>query len=183
MTAPTLLSPNTGNYQIGKGKVYFKPEDEPDYIHLGNITEMEFTPSLDTLDHFSSMEGTKKKDASVVIEQSGALRIVMEEFTARNLSLMLMGGYDPMAAGGPRVEIFDKSEIKGSVKFIATNDVGPKWDYYFYNVSFKPTGSINPISDEWNNMEVTADVLASEADDETNGKFGYAQLSNLVVAS
>lgn len=182
MPEPTLLSPNTGNYQIGKGVCYFKPEGEPDYVHLGNVTEMEFTPTNEKLDHFSSMEGTRSKDVSVIIEKGGTLRVVMEEITAQNLSIMLLGSRDELAAGGPEVQIFDQTAVNGEFKFVATNDYGPRWDYYFYNVSFTPTGSINPISDEWNNMEATADVLVSQTAPNV-GQFGYAKLTNLSSAS
>jgi hypothetical protein len=181
MVEPTLLSPNTGNYQVGKGKCFFTPEGG-DEIDLGNVTEMEFTPSLDKLDHFSSMEGTKSKDLTVIIQKGGQLRIVMEEFTAFNLSLMLLGTRDELAADGPEVQIFDQNSVNGSFRYQATNEVGPKWDLFFHNVSFTPTGSINPISDEWNNMEVTADVLVSQTAPNV-GKFGYAKLTNLEGAS
>lgn len=178
MAEPTLLSPNTGNYIVGKGIVSFKPEGAADFIDLGNCPSMEFTPNIEKLDHFSSREGTKSKDLSIVLEKGGTLVLTMEEWTARNLSIMLLGTIDELAVGGPEVDIFTESAVVGELKFVATNDVGPKWDFHFYNVSFTPSGALNPISDEWGAMEATADVLVSQTAPNV-GKFGYAKLTNL----
>jgi len=78
-----------------------------------------------------------------------------------------------------RVEIMSKDSIRGEVKFVATNDVGPRWDLQFYNVEFSPSGSFNPISDEWNQIEVTGEVLLAPAGHAQAGKIGIAQLTNL----
>lgn len=84
-------SPNTDNYFIGKGNVYWMGEGETAWRHVGNVPEFEVSLTIDKLDHFSSMEGTRKKDRSIVREQSGTVRMVLEELTAANLELALMG--------------------------------------------------------------------------------------------
>jgi hypothetical protein len=53
--------------------------------------------------------------------------------------------------------------------FVGTNSVGPKWTFDLPTVEFSPTGSLNPISDEWGGMEVTGDVLV-----QNDGSFGTA---------
>lgn len=182
MPEPTLLSPNTGNYLVGKGIVSFKPEGAADFIDLGNCPSLEFTPNIEKLDHFSSREGTKAKDLSIVLTKGGSLVLTMEEWTAQNLAIMLLGSKDELAVGGPEVQIFDQNAVQGELKFTATNDVGPKWDFHFYNVSFTPSGAINPISDEWGSMEATADVLVSQTAPNV-GQFGYAKLTNMDTSS
>lgn len=94
--AVTNTSPNTDNYFIGKGIVYGMFGADIAFRDLGNIPEFEITLTTDKLDHFSSREGTKKKDRSIVREQSGTVRMVLEELTAENLALALMG--DPSSA-------------------------------------------------------------------------------------
>lgn len=178
MTHPTLISPNTGNYRVGKGRVELKREGAMAFVHMGNCTTFEIQPSTNKLDHFSSMEGLKKKDASVVIETGGTVKINMEEWTPNNLSLMLLGEVDEGAVGGPTVDILALAEIKGELKFTSTNEVGPKWNFHLYNVSFSPSGSVNPISDEWGAMEVTGEILASQTVPNV-GKFGFAQETNI----
>jgi hypothetical protein len=181
MTSPTNISPNTGNYRVGKGSVYIKllsPTVDTDFRHMGNCTTFELTPTVEKLDHFSSMAGLKLKDESIAISQGGALKITMEEWTAKNMGLMLMGAVDEGASGGPTVEILGETVVEAEVKFISANEVGPRWNFDLYRVSFTPSGAMNPISDEWGDMEVTGEVLASQTAPNA-GKFGLAQVTNI----
>lgn len=179
---PTTLSPNVGNLQVGKGIVSFQKDGTGDFRDLGNVSEMVITPEVETLEHFSSRQGTKKKDLVIVLEQKATVKMTMEEFTPDNLALMLQGTVDEAAVGGPTVEIFGASSISGHLRFVGTNDVGPKITVDLYNVSFNPDGDLNMISDEFNGMEVTADVLAATSG-ENEGKFGIAQFTNTTVGS
>ena len=178
----SLIAPDVDNYAVGKGIVSFKPEGAADYIDLGNVAELQYTPTVEKLDHYSNRAGTRTKDKSIVQTRSGTLRILMEELTAQNLSMLLMGTIDEEAVGGPTIEIMSKDSIRGEVKFVATNDVGPRWDLQFYNVEFSPSGSFNPISDEWNQIVVTGEVLLAPAGHAQAAKIGIAQLTNLPPA-
>ena len=133
---------------------------------LGNVPEFEFTPEVERLDHFSSRTGIKTKDRSVVIESSGTLRIVMEELTAENLALAVLGTVSQNTAGQDEIDILSQDVIAAKVKFVGSNDVGRKATWLFERVEFAPSAAINPISDEWLNFEVTGEVLA------VAGKFG-----------
>ncbi len=157
MSAPA--SPDIRNYTIGKGFATFQRNGAGPFVDLGNITQFEFTPSLEKLDHFSTRGGVKQKDRSVVTSQSGQLVITMEEFTLQNLSIALLGLTDTDSAGRDTVAIMSEATVKGAIKFTATNDVGQKWDWSFPNVEFSPSSGISPLSDEWGNMEITGEVL------------------------
>jgi hypothetical protein len=142
---------------------------------------LEFAPTIAKLDHFSSRQGIKTKDRSVVISRGGTLRVLMEEITSLNLAMILMGD-----VGGtslvPTIDIMANDTIRGEVRFIATNDVGPRWNLNFYNVEFSPSGSFNPISDEWNHIEVTGEVLVAPTGHAQAGKVGVATLTNSIGA-
>src|SRR4051794_21652850 len=173
------VSPDTENLQVGKGIVSFKPDDAADFIDLGNVPELEYEPTIERLDHFTSRAGIRTKDKSVVIERGGTLRVLMEEITQFNLSMLLMGTMgDDGPNGEPSIDIFQNDTPKGELKFNATNDVGPRWDLHFYNVEFAPSGTFNPISDEWNNIEVTGEVLPAQPPHTEAGKVGMAWLTN-----
>lgn len=161
MSTPTLASPNVDNIQVGKGVVSFKKTGDSVYRDMGNISHLTVTPQVTTLEHFSSRSGTKKKDLQVILDQKCTAKIIMEEITAENLALMLYGNVDINAPGGPEVEIFGAGQITGALRFVGTNDIGPKVTVDLYNVSFSPTGDLKMISDEFNSMEVIADVLAA----------------------
>jgi len=183
-TISTNIAPDPENLQVGKGILSFKPDDATEFVDLGNCPEAEYEPSIERLDHFTARAGIRTKDKSVVIERGGSLRVLMEEMTGFNLAMLLMGTLgNEGPAGEPSIDIFTSDTLRGELKFQATNDVGPRWDFHFYNVEFGPSGSWNPISDEWNNIEVTAEVLAAPATHPKAGKVGLAWLTNLAPAS
>lgn len=164
-------SPNVDNYFVGKGIVKWMGSSDVAFRDVGNVPTLEFTPALDKLDHFSSRSGVRTKDRSIVREKSATLRIVMEELTADNLALALMG---TAAVSSPAtiysIDIFAESEITGYLRFIGQNDVGAKVQLDFPNVSITPSAAFSPISDEWGQLEFTAEVLA----DVDTGSFGTA---------
>jgi hypothetical protein len=178
MSSPTLTSPNVDNYQVGKGIVSFKKTGAATFRDLGNVTSMIITPDLTTLEHFSSREGVKKKDLVVILEKKATVKIIMEEITASNVAIMVLGTVDEDAVGGPEVEIFSQNTVTGELRFVGTNEVGPKQTVDLYNVAFAPSGDFQLISDEWNQMEVTADVLVAGAGPNA-GKFGLIKFTNV----
>jgi hypothetical protein len=183
MAEPTMESPNVGNLQVGKGNVEFQRDGTGPFRHLGNATAFTITPEVETLEHFSSMEGTRKKDLVITIEQNCTVAITLEEMTAYNAAIMMQGELDEAAIGGPEVEIFGATElISGVLRFTGTNDVGPKITVTLYNVQFQPDGDLEMISDEFNEMEVTADVLVAGSGPNA-GKFGLMKWTNVTNVS
>lgn len=177
MSNPTELSPNVENLQVGKGIVSFKKEGDAEFRDLGNVTSMTLTPQIETLEHYTSRTGIKTRDRLIVRQQKATVKVVMEEITANNIALMVYGAIDEAAVGGPTVEIFGGLEVKGSLKFVGTNDIGPKVTMILDNVSWTPTGDLQMISDEWNNMEVEGALLPAESGPRV-GKFGTIQITN-----
>lgn len=163
-----LDSPNILNYTVGKGRVQVRISGDTNFRDIGNCPEFEFTPVIEKLEHFSSQEGVKSKDRTVVLSKAGTLRIVMEELTAENMRIALLGAISEQSGGDQEIEIFGESSIRAEVKFIGTNDIGPKYEYFFRQVDFIPSSSINLISDEWLGVEITGDVAA------VSGSFGTA---------
>jgi hypothetical protein len=156
-------SPSVLNYSVLKGIITFTPEGGS-VQDLGNAPEVELTPEIDKLDHFSSRAGVRSKDRSVVREKILTLRVVLDEITAYNLRLALLGG--PLGAGsggGDSFAIFEQSEIAGSVTFTGTNTIGNQINLTLPSVTATPTAAINLISEEWGTLEITFDVLFVEA--------------------
>lgn len=181
MAGPSLTGGNPDNYRIGKGVLSFTPVGGTKR-DLGNATEITLTPEIETLEHFSSRAGLRQKDKEVVLETGGTVAATLEEFTAFNVALMTMGTLDEAAVGGPEVDIFQQAEIRGRLEVVATNVVGPRWDWDLYNVSITPTGEFSAIDDEWGNMELEMSVLAS-TEAPNVGKFGILKQTNLEEAS
>jgi hypothetical protein len=170
----SLISPNIGNYYIGRGLVSIKLLGESGYTACGNCPTFEFTAKVTQLDHYSSMTGVKVKDFTAVTEISGSLQMVLEEFTARNMGFALLG----LPTGGPSptpdtIEIFADPVIYGAVQFVGANDIGPVWTTTFPLVSLKPNKALSLIGNTWGTIDLLGDVLY----DVQTGGFGTAVVS------
>lgn len=169
--APTLASPNVDNYYVGKGIVKIKLPTDMAAVDVGNVPEFEFTANIERLDHFSSRAGIRSKDKSIVLEKGGTLRIVLEEWTARNMQLALLGARNETNPAAVTIDILSENAIVCQVEFEGTNDVGPKWDFVFPRVEFVPSSELNLIQeDDWGQIEIEGEVLY----DEDTQSFGTA---------
>jgi hypothetical protein len=164
-----IVSPSTDLLQVGKGIAVFKPVGSTVFYDMGNAPEIEMTPASEKLDHFSSREGTRIKDLSITIEKTAELRIVLEEFQSQNLAMLLLGDVDNSDPEFPIINIGTQNKVSGEFRFYGQNDVGPKYTVIFPSVDMLPSGSLNLISDEFGQMEVTGQLNA------VGGKFGTMQ--------
>ena len=160
-------SPSTDNYYVGKGKISIKITGGLTFRDLGNVSSLETAPNLTTLEHFSSREGVKKKDKEVVTEKKMTITMVMDEWTADNLAMALLGDITTDTDGNKVIDIISRNSFEGELKYEGTNEIGPQMDIDLFRVVFKPGKNLNPISDEWGNIEVEGEVLANNL-----GKFG-----------
>ena len=176
------MTASINNYTVGKGIVSFRKEGAGAYADMGNCTEFEFTPELEKLDHFSSREGVRTKDKSIVIQKSGTVRLVLDEWTRDNIALAVLGT-NAIVGGQSITEIFDSNAIKGALKFTGTNEVGPKYEWVFPAVEFVPSSSISLLSDEWGTIELTGDVLISGGSFGTITALGESVPVNTVLPS
>jgi hypothetical protein len=170
----SLLSPNIGNYYIGKGIVSIKLLGESAYVDCGNVPQFEFMAKVTQLDHFSSRTGVRVKDFTAVIELAGTLTMQLEELTARNMGFALLG----LPTGGPSpvpdtIDIFANPVIYGSVKFVGTNDIGPIWTVTFPLVKLSPSKAVSLIANTWGTIDLEGDVLFDQA----TSTFGTATVS------
>lgn len=158
----TNLSPNVDEYYIGKGIVTIKPEAETTWFDVGNVPEFEFTPTMEELPHNSSRQGVRFRDKTVILEKGGELRMILEEWTAMNMAIVLMSEVEDEVGPpvGSSIDIFKLSQYTAAVRFQGKNDVGPRWNFEFLRVDFIPSSSLNPISEEWGGIEVTGRLAA-----------------------
>lgn len=167
----SLLSPNIGNYYIGKGICYIKLLGETNYVDCGNVPQFEFQAKTTSLDHFSSRVGVRVKDFVAVIEIAGMLTMQLEEMTARNMGFALLG----LPSGGPSptpdtIDILSSPVIYGGVKFVGTNSIGPQWTIEFPLVKLSPAKALGLIDNKWGTIDLEGDVLY----DQVKQTFGTA---------
>lgn len=98
------LAPNVENYTLGKGVVYFDRKDadgnSTGELDLGNAPAFTISRDGESLDHFSSREGIRKKDHSVDISVGFKLRFTLDEYSMDNLDIALQGdGVETVSQG------------------------------------------------------------------------------------
>lgn len=153
---PGISSPNTRNLAVSKGFAIFTPDDTGVAQHLGNMTQWLYTPKVEILPHFSTMAPIKVQDFTTILQAGGSVRADLEEMTARNLALFFQGSIDTTNPDAVTVGIYDVLEsITGQMKFTATNNVGPRWQFNLTRVQITPTDTLNMISDQYNKMPLT----------------------------
>jgi hypothetical protein len=88
-------SPDVSNYLLGKCVVYFDRFNsagaQTGEMDLGNTPNFSITPNVESIDHFSSREGLKKKDKSVDTGLGYTAKFAADEFSRDNLNLFLLG--------------------------------------------------------------------------------------------
>ncbi len=184
MVAPHEVSPNIGNYVVGRGIGYVKlvsPSyaSDADYVDCGNITEFTFQVKPTRLEHYSSRIGVRKKDFVVVTELAATLTMVLEEFTARNLAFNVLGAPTESPFGTFKVSILSQPLLYAAFKFVSTNVVGPQWTYEFPLCIFTPNKAISLLptgSGTWGALDFEADVLFDQA----SGTFGTATATDIL---
>jgi hypothetical protein len=89
------LAPDTLNYMVGKGKVWFARKDENEVslgeLDLGNDPVFSMALENEKLEHYSSMSGVKTKDLSAIISTDMTLKFTLDEINVQNLNLALFG--------------------------------------------------------------------------------------------
>jgi hypothetical protein len=71
----------------------------------------------------------------------------------------LTGGTNEDLTGDLTVSIFTENTIRGALRFYATNEIGPKWDFDFPGVDILPSGTTDLIGDTFGEIEITGDVV------------------------
>lgn len=178
MVAPSFSSPNIGNYYVGRGYLSMKLAGDADYVDCGNCTAFEFQAQPTLLNHFSSRVGVRTKDLVVVTELSATLRMSLEEFTARNMAMYMLGDIPP-ESGNFEIDMFSNPLFYAAIKFTGTNDVGPKWTFEFPQCTITPAAAIQLISNgsgDWGKIDLQADV----GKDTVTGKFCVASCPDFV---
>jgi len=99
-------SPNTDNYTLGKGVVFFDQliagayQGERD---LGNAPAFTFNIALEKLEHYSSRGGLKAKDKEIISQITPGLAFTLDEINKENLALLTLGDVSTVSQTGGQV--------------------------------------------------------------------------------
>jgi len=112
------MSPSPANYSILKGELFFKKNGTDYWQPLGNAPAFTIEPTVETVQHFSSTGGIRELDDETVTQTGANLAITLDEITAQNLGLALMG----------EVSDYTQTAQTGATLTVATVAVGGAYD-------------------------------------------------------
>jgi hypothetical protein len=170
---PAYTSPDVRNLSVGSGELSFKPEGAGGYVHLGNCPNFEFKMKTKMLDHHAPINGIKVKDYTWTVELEAEVEIIMEELTAFNLQMLLLGDIGTDGSGHTTVTIAARNSVIGALHYIANNEVGPRWFIDLSAVTFNNDGAFDPITsrkNDFSKISIKGTALA------VNGTFGVFTL-------
>lgn len=87
-------TPNTDNYTLGKGVVFFNQKVSEIYQgerDLGNAPAFTFNIALEKLEHYSSRGGLKAKDKEIISQVTPGLAFTLDEINKENMALLTLG--------------------------------------------------------------------------------------------
>ena len=98
----------TQNYTLGRGKLFFAPflpgtQEISGERYLGNTPEWSATIEAENLDHFSSDEGIKELDESIVLSSERTGSFTTDSIRPQNIALFFFGSHDALTVLGEEV--------------------------------------------------------------------------------
>lgn len=116
----TTGAANTADYNLGRGKLYIASlssglPDTSGWRDLGNCPEFSINVETETLEHFSSRQGTKTVDKEVVISQKINIAFQLDEINFQNLANFFSGTSADEALTNPAIAGVSNISITTSV--------------------------------------------------------------------
>lgn len=99
-------APNTDNYTLGKGVVFFDQLVAGTYQgerDLGNAPAFTFNIAVEKLEHYSSRGGLKAKDKEIISQITPGLAFTLDEVNKENLALLTLGDVTTVNQTGGQV--------------------------------------------------------------------------------
>lgn len=153
--------------RIGAGIIRWKGEEDDDFRDLGEFSAFSVSSEITKLEYKSNKLGTKSVVKSIINEKKATMEITLNSITALNLALALGGDVEEVTTGHKRFGYLKNNVARGIIQLQGTNDEGDQIDFTG-TVDMAPTGSYSPISEEWNELPMSGEIIA---DDE--GNFGF----------
>lgn len=153
--------PDTRNYKIPKGILSIAPITSGTigaYVDIGNCPAFDFQPVHDVVEHKSSRGPTRKTDQLTTVEVGTNVWFSLDEHSIGNMKMFL------------HAELINTYELRAhqeldkeyALRFIETQNMGPKFKHFFWKVRLTPAGRLSLISDNYTTLDFEGRCLADE---------------------
>jgi hypothetical protein len=144
-----------GNQTLGRGKVYFSlfktgtytPEG---YRYIGNTPSFNVTIDNQKLEHFSSDEGIRVKDKSIILETTQTGNMSCDDIQLENLALFFFGEYQTLSQTSATAETETFTDVKQGLTYqIGVTDSTPTGVRSLSNVVVKVGATTKAIDTDY----------------------------------
>lgn len=167
---PVRTPPSVDNYMIGKGSLAIAPWNGGvigTYSDVGNCPRFDFEMTEQSIEHFSSRQGTKEQDAEVVIQTGYTVNFTLDEISVENLRMFMKA-----TLSGTRILYANQNTSQYyALRFVSDNPTGPNTKFEFWKCKITPNGAFSLISDEFTSMSFSGKGLSDKAGHSTSPFF------------
>lgn len=146
-------APSNQNLRLGAGEILFNRFDDDGvptgFLHMGNVETFELTTTDDRIQKFSSMKKSRPLYAERNRRRTATLRIVVDEWTAENLALGMLG--DIVSYTQPATAVVDEVLVAAASPGVSN---GVKLGGFYKTALF----NINTVTVEADAVALTAGV-------------------------
>lgn len=172
---------STNNYSIGKGELFIADWSSTGpgaYTSMGNCPSIEMEPTVERLEHYSSLSGLRNRDKYPIIQTAYTLTFDCDEIAAVNLSKYLLG-----SQSGEDILGLQNANQEYSLKFVAANPVGVKYTWNFWRCVLGPNGAMALIGDEWQVMSFSGEGLADTTNQAASPYFTVTRITTTTTST
>lgn len=120
-------APNTENYTLGKGVIFFNQLVGGSYQgerDLGNAPSFSFSLATEKLEHYSSRGGLRAKDKEIISQITPSLSFTLDEINKENLALLTLGAIESVTQLAGVASAVSVNAISGLRATLAHRQVG-----------------------------------------------------------
>jgi len=174
---------DTDNYTLGMARLYFYEDTTPTGAatlyewDIGNIIVASISPEVTYLDHYTVLNGTRKKDRSLITNKALSVNFTFDEITAGAMQewLLASGSSAAPSASGYRIYPMARGEIKGCAKLTFDSEFGRDYTWYIPCASLKPDGTFDYNAEDWMSAKGIVECLVNDATGFEDQPFGYIE--------
>ncbi|MCQ4311689.1 hypothetical protein NAV33_07245 [Pseudomonas stutzeri] len=135
------------NYTLGRGQIQFGQFKPGTQIprgerYFGNTPEFGISAEQENLDHYSSDEGVRKKDESVLLQLDYTGSLTTDHISPENMAIFFLGEASKVTTVAATAVEFSFDEIEQGLSYqLGTSDATPSGVRKVANVTFTGTGA------------------------------------------
>lgn len=169
------LAPGEG-LRLGSGIIRWMEDGETTFHDIGEFELFEVTPEVTKREYRSNKQPGRPVVKSLIGEKRATCRLVTNTVNAANMAMAMGGSITTVAPGHSRIGFLSQDVKAGVLQLEGTNTEGLLVDYQA-RIEFAPADTYSPISEEFNALPMSGEVLADE-----NGNFGTWDVREQSVA-